>query len=43
VHARVARACDRIARVRAEDGVLGDQRPVEVDGERRDSLREGLG
>jgi hypothetical protein len=34
---------DRLARARAEDGVLGDQGAVEVDGEGRDVLRKGLG
>jgi hypothetical protein len=33
---------DRRARSRPEDGVLGDQRPVEVDRERGDACREGL-
>jgi hypothetical protein len=31
---------DRFSRVWAQDGVLGDERAVEVDGERRDVLRE---
>jgi len=32
---------DRSARARPEQRVLGDQRPVEVAGERRDPAREG--
>jgi hypothetical protein len=40
VRARCADAGDRLAGLRTEDGVLGDQRAVEVDGERRDVLRE---
>jgi hypothetical protein len=33
---------DRLACPRPEDRVLGDERPVEVDGERGDVGREGL-
>jgi hypothetical protein len=33
--------CDRSARAWPEQRVLGDQRPVEVAGKRRDPAREG--
>jgi len=40
VRAGGVRAGDRRPRPRAQDGILGDQRPVEVERERRDRLRE---
>jgi hypothetical protein len=40
VHAGGARRCDRRLRARAEDGVLGDERPVEVDRECRERVRK---
>ena len=42
VNTRRADAGDRRARAGPEDGVLGDERPVEVDREGGDVLREGL-
>jgi hypothetical protein len=40
VHACGARRRDCGFRARTEDGVLGDQRPVEIDRERRERVRE---
>ena len=43
MHAAGAHAGDRLAGVRTKHRVLGDQRPVEVDGERGDMARECVG
>jgi hypothetical protein len=43
MHAGGACRRDRRFRARAEDGVLGDQRPVEVDRERRERVRKAGG
>jgi hypothetical protein len=40
MHARRADAHDRLARVRAEDGILRDERAVEIDREGGDTLGE---
>ncbi|MDE3024438.1 MAG: hypothetical protein KGI93_02595 [Acidobacteriota bacterium] len=40
MHAGVARRRDRRFRARPEDGVLADQRPVEIDREGGERMRE---
>jgi hypothetical protein len=38
-----ARGSDRLARARPQHSILGDQRPVEIAGERLDLRREAVG